>query len=188
MNTEKTEKLKLSFEQLGKVRGKNRITLLNDIVLLASEVLKSEYTSFTREQINFFLSDSLPKSTKFKVMNEVLKPLIDNGTIKEEVVNRELSYFIRDNLSSNDYGSYQKIMEKNGYKRNLYNYGYNKTEGYPFKKKIASLKLHEEINKDFDESELKSYLPQEKQGVYANSSKSWKKRTFHKPFTFYTFI
>jgi len=173
--------LKQEFESIKSKRGDSRTDLINSLSLKFMEMVRErKLIQFPREHLNFLVED-LKRDSKQRITNNVLKILLNKGLIKEKKFVTTCVSFENKPLGCIDYGSYSLMMDKNGYKRNLFQYVKRKDCNLPLKKKVKTLKMGESFKDfEFDESEIKSNKPLSSQRVLTNSNLSVLKRI--KPF------
>jgi len=171
-----TEKTQDSFKSIVSKRGQNRKTLLKEVSLNFLDLCRTqEVLSFPREHLNRFVK-CLDISTRQqqKTATEILNILKQDSLIKEDIVKTSVYSFRNKPLKSFDYGSFSKMMEKNGYKRVLYKWEISKYTNTPIKKKIGVLGMGEPIPEglSYDDIQKVSYKPKNQQGVYTMGNKS----------------
>ncbi len=128
---------------------------------------RKELLAFTREDLNSLFKDKLHTKVKQKAVTVLLSKMIESNLIKEDTVKIPVYRLRNKPLLSFDYGSYNVLMAKKGYKRTLYNRNGLK------KSKVKTLGMSESVEDyNYDFSEIDSHKPQQRQRVITNSPKS----------------
>lgn len=118
-NMETKEKMQELVKSLKGTRENNRDELIKEISLNFIAISKSqELLTFPRDQINsLFDNAEVKKRTQQTLVSQILSFLESNNLIREDVVVKAVYSFRNKPLISFDYGSYEMLMKKNGYKK-----------------------------------------------------------------------
>lgn len=178
MNTNIThEQINEQFKQIPTTRKQNREQLIKSICKTFIQLCKErQLLSFPREHLNFFC-DGLMSRTQQRITTAIINELKQENLIREDTRVKAIYSIDKKPLLSFDYGSYNILMAKNGYKRNLYKYSKNPNEP-PKRTKTKTLEIGDGVKNcgcDFDYSDITSNKPQDAQAVYTNGSKTWVK-------------
>lgn len=96
------------------LRGNNRKKALDIAKDNLYNYLKTlNYDNVTRGFLKSFFSDDIKPRTRRRVLMAIINELKKEGKIREEVVNKTITFFRNCPLYSQDYGSYSIMMEKN---------------------------------------------------------------------------
>lgn len=152
----------LSILRDGK-KNKKRSLKLNEICLNFLSLMKDrQMKSFSRNFLNSVIANNkIDKRTFDRITLSILKELVNNGKIKEKVTIQKCTQLLIEPLYSQDYGSFEVLMKKNGYRKN--------------KLLIDDNDLFKGLFED-DEKKVycwnNSFLSREKQGCFSKGNKS----------------
>lgn len=162
--------LERKFKELNGTRGKKRQELIKNISFGFMNFLRNgQYRNFSKGLLSSFIPDETQQRTRQRILKEVINFLESENKIKKVVVVKSYISLRNKKLFSYDYGSYQTLMTKNGYKMNFYKYEYDEKKKIPKRVKVGSCKVGQTISQDYDEGDSVSYKPRSRQGVYTNS-------------------
>lgn len=138
---------------------------------LLSYCKERELKQFSKEFLSSLFSSEIDKSFKSRATNKILKVLSEMGKIEKTKTTKSYIFIYRKPLLSMDYGSYNILMSKNGYRRSYFYF-----KGI---KKVYILK-NQSMNEPFKswncESEIKSYIAYKKQKCEVLNNMSFKKQ------------
>lgn len=166
---------------IAKSRKDKRLNLLNALSMYIYNDIKANNKDnyITRNHLYYYLNSIKADRTRQRVYSEIVSLLLNKNLIVADTITRHIKYYQNMILHSLDNDSNTIMMQKNGYYRIL-----NKQTGL-INKQIARLSLNDELINDkvinpvtdeiitiWNNSELKSNKPIDKQGVYSTGNKS----------------
>ncbi len=164
--------LQSDIKKIKGTRKERREEMINKISLKFINFCKERNkTQFPREHLSFLVDClEVKERQKREVVLKILNLLKEKHLIREDVKITPIYTFRNKPLISFDYGSYNLMMRRNGYKRVLSKW--SNTKGYPSKKRIATIEIGDKLPNelDYNEIETKSWKGRDYQGVYTNSN------------------
>lgn len=169
-------KIKNGLKQVISTRKQHRQKLVEQVSSLFLSFCKQNGTlTFPRSYLNDLLEEiNVKDSTRKIVVTAIISDLKSKGLIREIDKYTPIYAYRNKTPYCIDYGSFNLLMTKNGYKKHLYKEGFNPHEKSFFKRKIGTAKMGEKLNTelDFNRVETKSSKSRSQQAVYTNAKKS----------------
>lgn len=187
------DSVKKKFKELKGKRKENKIKLIEEISILYHSLNKQNgVLTFSRNTINFLVSGlNISQRQQRRYVKDILSFMLNKKLISEDVRYIPIYSYRNKPLVSFDYGSYSLMMSRNGYKKHIYEEGFNAEEKRFFKIHKGFFNVGEKIQteEEYNTIETRSKKPKNNQAVYDNGNKSVvRELCFYSPSVIYTIL